>query len=88
MRMLMKRKLFGRAGVFVPVVLAFVVSGTLGAQVPKKGAKPQAPVSTGPEIGEKIPAFSAVDQDGKTQTFESLRGPKGLLLLIHRTADW
>ena len=86
--MLMKGKLFGCAGVFVPVVLAYVVSGTLGAQGPKKGAKPQAPVSTGPEIGEKIPAFSAVDQDGKTQTFESLRGPKGLLLLIHRTADW
>lgn len=45
-------------------------------------------VKTGPAIGETIPAFELTDHTGKTQTFESLRGPKGLVLLFHRSADW
>ena len=43
---------------------------------------------TGPAVGSKIPSFEAVDQNGKRQTFESLRGPKGLALLFTRSADW
>jgi hypothetical protein len=45
-------------------------------------------VKTGPAVGSKIPAFEAVDQNGKRQSFESLRGPKGLALLFVRSADW
>jgi hypothetical protein len=40
------------------------------------------------DVGEKIPSFEAVDQSGRRQTFESLRGPNGLLLLFYRSADW
>ncbi len=43
---------------------------------------------TGPAVGSKLPAFEAIDQYGKRQTFESLRGPKGLALLFVRSADW
>jgi hypothetical protein len=43
---------------------------------------------TGPEVGQKIPAFETHDQNGKTQTLETLRGPKGLVLLFVRSADW
>ena len=87
--MSLNRRFFDLADVFVLVVLMSVAfAGRLGAQASKKGARPAAPVGTGPEIGEKIPSFTARDQDGKEQTFESLRGPKGLLLLIHRSADW
>jgi len=43
---------------------------------------------TGPAAGSKIPAFEAVDQFGKRQTFDTLRGPKGLALLFVRSADW
>lgn len=43
---------------------------------------------TGPAIGSRIPQFTAVDQDGRSQTFESLRGSKGLVLLFSRSADW
>jgi cytochrome oxidase Cu insertion factor (SCO1/SenC/PrrC family) len=46
------------------------------------------PLPTGPAVGEKIPAFEAVDQSGRRQTFESLKGPNGLLLLFYRSADW
>ena len=45
-------------------------------------------VKTGPGVGARIPQFEASDQSGKTQTFESLRGPKGLVLLFVRSADW
>lgn len=43
---------------------------------------------TGPEVGQKTPAFEARDQNGKTQTLATLRGPKGLMLLFVRSADW
>jgi hypothetical protein len=46
------------------------------------------PIATGPEIGNPIPPFEALDQYGKIRSFESLRGPEGLLLLFYRTADW
>jgi cytochrome oxidase Cu insertion factor (SCO1/SenC/PrrC family) len=42
----------------------------------------------GPAVGDRLPAFEAVDQDGRPCTFESLRGPKGLVLLFFRSADW
>ena len=51
-------------------------------------AAQQAPIRTGPDVGQKIPAFEATDQNGNVQTFETLRGPKGLVLLFVRSADW
>jgi hypothetical protein len=51
-------------------------------------ASAQTKIATGPAVGEKIPAFEAVDQSGRQQTFETLKGDKGLLLLFHRSADW
>ena len=42
----------------------------------------------GLRVGQKAPDFSCVDQLGKTQTLETLRGPKGTVLLFYRSADW
>jgi len=42
----------------------------------------------GPQVGATVPAFSGVDQFGKTQTLASLTGPKGLMLVFSRSADW
>lgn len=42
----------------------------------------------GIQTGDRIPAFSLPDQNGKLQTFESLRGPKGAMIVFHRSADW
>ena len=64
--------------------------GVSPAQAPKKAApKSQPPkITTGPEVGKKAPHFEVVDHHGQTQTFQSLSGPNGLLLLFHRSADW
>src|SRR5260370_20322340 len=43
---------------------------------------------SGIKVGEKIPSIAANDQFGHPQTFESLRGKQGLLLLFSRSADW
>jgi len=47
-----------------------------------------ASIPTGPAVGEQVPDFEAVDQSGRRQTFETLKGVQGLLLLFHRSADW
>lgn len=55
--------------------------------VAQGGDNPQAPGAQ-LKIGSKIPELSGVDQFGKRQTFNSLKGPDGLVLLFFRSADW
>jgi hypothetical protein len=55
------------------------------------GAQQPAAVDTsglGPKVGERVPAFTGVDQFGQTQTLESSLGPKGAMLVFFRSADW
>jgi cytochrome oxidase Cu insertion factor (SCO1/SenC/PrrC family) len=42
----------------------------------------------GPSVGEALPPFEAPDQNGRVQTFDSLRGPQGLVLVFFQSADW
>jgi hypothetical protein len=42
----------------------------------------------GPAVGQPLPAFEAPDQDGRPRSFGDLHGPKGLVLLFFRSADW
>jgi hypothetical protein len=46
------------------------------------------PTSTGIPVGQKIPAFSLPDQNGKMQDFNSIKGPNGAALYFMRSADW
>jgi peroxiredoxin len=39
-------------------------------------------------VGEVVPAFSATDQNGRTQTLASVTGSKGAMLVFFRSADW
>src|SRR6516225_2753338 len=43
---------------------------------------------TGPRVGEKVPDFALLDQNGKEHSLQQLMGPKGLLLVFVRSADW
>jgi len=45
-------------------------------------------LTTGPEIGERIPMFEAVDQHGTRRGFEDIKGPAGAMILFYRSADW
>ena len=45
-------------------------------------------IKTGPNAGQVVPAFSAQDQDARTQTLQSVMGPKGVMLVFFRSADW
>ena len=47
-----------------------------------------APASTGIAVGQKIPAFSLPDQNGRAQTFDSIKGPNGAVIYFNRSVDW
>jgi hypothetical protein len=42
----------------------------------------------GPQIGDRVPDFTLLDQNGRSRTLTSLMGPKGLMLVFFRSADW
>jgi hypothetical protein len=43
---------------------------------------------TGPKVGDKVPDFTLPDQNGMEHSLQQLMGPKGLLLVFVRSADW
>jgi hypothetical protein len=42
----------------------------------------------GPAVGSRVADFTAVDQDGRPRSLHSLMGPRGLMLVFFRSADW
>ncbi len=71
------------------VVIA-VAALTLGSAVAAQELEPsEIDVSAlGPQVGEVVPDFSLVDQNGDTWTRESIMGPRGAMLVFIRSADW
>lgn len=63
-----------------PLSLGLAIGLAASAQAPRP--------KTGPAVGEVVPAFSAIDQTGRTQTLTSLMGAKGTMLVFFRSADW
>ena len=68
------------------VMLAVLIAAGLPAQTPP--AQPVDVERLGPQVGEAVPDFSAVDQFGRTQTLKSITGPNGAMLIFNRSADW
>lgn len=71
-----------RSAVRLVVALLAVCGGTLLAQQPVDMS------SLGPGIGTAVPAFSGRDQNGKTQTLDTVMGDQGVMLVFFRSADW
>ena len=69
------------------VALAACSRGGAGPQSPPP-AKPFTDEGPGPRVGETLGAFEAPDQNGARQSFETLRGPNGLLLNFNRSVVW
>ena len=72
-----------------PVVLLSVCALPVLAEdiftdVPRADAN----MTTGPEVGERIPMFAATDQHGVRRSFADIKGPNGAMILFHRSADW
>jgi hypothetical protein len=69
------------------IILATVITMSAVAQAP-----PPAQVvdveRIGPQVGDVVPHFSAVDQFGRPQTLKSIVGPNGAMLFFNRSADW
>ena len=42
----------------------------------------------GPAVGAKAPAFQLSDQTGASRSLDAVMGPKGLMLVFFRSADW
>ncbi len=56
-------------------------------------AQPAAPAlpdiqKLGPQVGARVPDFTLTDQQGRSRTLASLLGPRGLMLVFFRSADW
>ncbi len=43
---------------------------------------------SGPEIGERIPDFEALDQNGDLVSLSDVMGPDGAMVVFVRSADW
>ena len=76
--------------------LAVILVQCKGQAATAPSPAPLAPVAAtsgaapgpGPSVGATLPPFEAPDQDGRRQTFETLRGPNGLLLNFNRSVVW
>jgi hypothetical protein len=66
----------------------FIAAAAVLAGPQQPGFDPNANLKTGPDIGQKVPSFSAVDQTGRVRNFDSLKGTNGLVLFFNRSVDW
>ena len=84
---------------YIPSRRSAVVAGTLVCALLSPSARatlqqptPQPPLpdvqTLGPQVGSRVPDFTLLDQQGQSRTLASLMGPKGLMLVFNRSADW
>jgi hypothetical protein len=65
-------------------LLATFLAGAVHAQT-----RTQIDVSKlGPQVGERVPDFTLTDQSGRQRTLQSIMGPRGVMLVFVRSADW
>ena len=77
----------------IATALLFSVGVSLAAIMLASGQeKPAAADSVAPaiglEIGKPAPPFALTDQFGHEQSNQTLKGPKGTVILFFRSADW
>lgn len=73
------------------VCVAILICAVAGTQTAaRQAAPPPLPniQKLGPQVGTRVPDFTLIDQKGQSRTIASLMGPKGLMLVFYRSADW
>ena len=69
---------------FVPVLIVL-----FALQAQTQGNRTRIDVSRlGPQVGERVPDFTLLDQTGKSQSLQSIMGRRGAMLVFVRSADW
>ena len=71
--------------------IAVLISSGLLALASGQDNRPTGAAVTTPiglETGQQAPAFALTDQFGREQSNQTLKGPKGTVLLFFRSADW
>jgi len=59
------------------------------AQAQTQGNRTRVDVARlGPQVGERVPDFTLLDQTGKSQSLQSIMGRRGAMLVFVRSADW
>ena len=69
-------------------LVTWTTSTPVSGQSPSPGPAAIDVTKLGPQVGEKVPDFSLPDQHGQARTLASVMGPKGLILVFNRSADW
>lgn len=69
-------------------VLFVVVTSAFASGQENPAANRGSASSVGLEIGQQAPAFALPDQFGHEHSNETLKGPKGTVILFFRSADW
>jgi hypothetical protein len=76
------------------VLVAGAVGAVLSLSVRATPQQPSPPPplpdvqKLGPQVGSRVPDFTLLDQLGQSRTLSSVIGPKGLMLVFNRSADW
>jgi peroxiredoxin len=70
------------------VLLSVPCFAAIGLAQTQSQPQQASPSRIGLAVGAKAPSFSLRDQSGRAQTNQTLRGPKGTVLLFVRSADW
>ncbi len=73
------------------LAVSCLVVGPAAGAARQQSSTPAMPLDVqklGPQVGTRVPDFSLPDQHGQTRTLTSLMGPKGLMLVFYRSADW
>ena len=85
------RRFVRRAGGAALTWVGLVASLTATTMLQQPSVPPPAApdvTKLGPQVGDKVPDFSLTDQHGQARTLATLMGPKGLILVFNRSADW
>ena len=68
------------------ILLAAMAAGVSAAVIHQPASVDTSKI--GPQVGEVVPAFEGVDQDGNRRSLSSVFGARGAMLVFFRSADW
>jgi|RhiMethySRZTD1v2_1073278.scaffolds.fasta_scaffold368543_2 hypothetical protein len=72
----------------VAATIAFGQTAQLPAPLGPGSPPPVSLAERGLAVGERVPTLNLVDQTGRIRNVADLTGPKGLVILFVRSADW